>query len=41
MGLSDRWNGIEKIEERLLELNSDGDDQRRMSSTTALEAKDC
>ena len=39
MGLSDRWNGIEKIEEMRRESNSDDWDGRCMSLTTALEAK--
>ena len=40
MDLSNRWNGIEKIEEMRLESNSDGRDETCMSLTTALEAEE-
>ena len=40
MGLSNRWNGIEKIEERWLESNTDGRDGTWMSLTTALEEEE-
>ena len=38
MGLSDRWNGIEKIEEMRRESNSDDWDGTWTSVTIALEA---
>ena len=40
MDLSNRWNGIEKIEEMRRESNSDDWDGTWMSLTTALEAKE-